>query len=109
MIPIDMTNQKSGSPGHIARMSRPIMSTIITGAIPAIIMFIDTSSGMKLRRTFSVYDPPITARMKSAWKMRSPKRKPAMYSISRSAHIGSPSRAVMIAARMIPVASPATQ
>ena len=53
VIPSDMTNQKSGSPGHIARMSRPIMSTIMTGAIPAIIEFIETSSGIKLRRTFS--------------------------------------------------------
>jgi hypothetical protein len=66
MTPIDITTQNNGSPGHIARMSRPIMRNTIAGAIPAIMQFIDNNSGTKLRRTFSVYDPPIMFRMKSA-------------------------------------------
>ena len=53
VTPIDITNQNSGSPGHIARMSLPIIITTITGAIPAIIMFIDNSSGRNERRTLS--------------------------------------------------------
>jgi hypothetical protein len=47
--------------------------------------------------------------MKSAWKMNRPKAKPAVYSTIRSIHIGNPRAAVMTAAVMMPVASPATQ
>ena len=53
-MPSDITIQKSGSPGHIARMSRPIISRTMTGAIPAIMQFIEISSGRKLRLTFSM-------------------------------------------------------
>src|SRR5713226_3582002 len=41
--------------------------------------------------------------------MKSPNANPAAYSTMRSNHIGNPSVAVMTAARMMPVASPATQ
>ena len=47
--------------------------------------------------------------MNSAWKTNSPTENPATYSTIRSIHIGRPSVAVMTAAAMIPVASPATQ
>src|SRR5882724_8202478 len=41
--------------------------------------------------------------------MKRPKAKPAAYSTIKSIHMGKPSVAVMAAAAMIPVASPATQ
>lgn len=41
--------------------------------------------------------------------MKSPKMKPNAYSAVKSSHIGSPSSPVTVAARMTPVASPATQ
>jgi hypothetical protein len=41
--------------------------------------------------------------------MNSPNANPAMYSTMRSTHIGRPNAAVIAAAAMIPVASPATQ
>ena len=47
--------------------------------------------------------------MKSDWKMKSPKANPARYSMMRSSHMGKPRVAVTTAARMMPVASPATQ
>ena len=47
--------------------------------------------------------------MNSDWKMKRPKAKPARYSTIRSSHMGRPSAAVIAAARMMPVASPATQ
>jgi hypothetical protein len=43
------------------------------------------------------------------WKMKRPKLNPVAYSTIRSSHIGSPRVEVMAAARMMPVASPATQ
>ncbi len=109
MTPSDITPQNSNSPGSIARMSRPIIRKLMTGAMPAIMQFMLMSSGTKLRRTFSRYVPPIIDFMKSDWKMKSPNPKPVRYSTMRSAHIGRPSAAVITAARMIPVASPATQ
>ena len=109
ITPSDITIQNNGSPGHIARMSRPIIRNIITGAMPAIMQFIEISSGRKLRRTFSMYVPPIVLRMNNAWKIRRPNRKPPMYSTIRSAHIGRPTSVATTAASMIPVASPATQ
>jgi len=81
----------------------------MTGAMPAIMKFMLMNSGMKLFRTFCQYVPPIIDFMNSDWKMKSPKAKPAAYSTMRSIHIGRPSEAVMTAARMMPVASPATQ
>ena len=53
MTPSDITIQNNGSPGHIARMSRPIIRNTMTGAIPPIMQFIEISSGRKLRATFS--------------------------------------------------------
>src|SRR3954469_17797654 len=47
--------------------------------------------------------------MNSAWKTSKPNPKPAAYSTRRSHFIGNPSAAVMAAAKMMPVASPATQ
>ena len=47
--------------------------------------------------------------MNSAWKTKSPHRKPQRYSTTRSSHMGSPSEAVTTAARMMPVESPAMQ
>jgi hypothetical protein len=46
ITPRDMTPQKSGSVGSMARMSRPIIKKIITGNIPAAIMFIENHSGI---------------------------------------------------------------
>jgi hypothetical protein len=37
----------------MARMSRPIMKWVMAGAMPAIVRFIESSSGRKLRFTFS--------------------------------------------------------
>lgn len=48
-------------------------------------------------------------RMNRAWKMSRPKPNPTAYSTTRSIPIGKPTRAVTVAARMMPVASPATQ
>ena len=90
-------------------MSRPIIRKLITGAMPAIMKFMLMNSGMKLLSTFSRYVPPIIDFMNSDWKMNNPQAKPVTYSTTRSSHIGRPSEAVMTAARMIPVASPATQ
>jgi hypothetical protein len=47
--------------------------------------------------------------MNSDWKISRPKAKPATYSTIRSIHIGRPNAAVIVAATMMPVASPATQ
>lgn len=49
------------------------------------------------------------SRINSAWKMNSPKPNPAIYSITRSSHIGNPRAAVTAAATTMPVASPAAQ
>jgi len=51
--PSDITPQKTSSVGSIARMSRPIMSSAITGAMPAIIAFMLMNSGMNDFLTFS--------------------------------------------------------
>jgi len=48
-----MTPQNSSSLGCIARMSRPIMRKLITGAMPAIMKFMLMNSGKKVLRTFS--------------------------------------------------------
>ncbi|CKY19987.1 Uncharacterised protein [Mycobacterium tuberculosis] len=48
-----MTPQKINSSGSMARMSRPIISKLIVGAMPAIMAFMLMNSGMKLLRTFS--------------------------------------------------------
>jgi hypothetical protein len=56
-----------------------------------------------------MYEPPIMFFMNRAWKMNRANAKPAAYSTIRSIHIEKPSAAVMAAARMMPVASPATQ
>ena len=53
MTPSDTTPQKSSCSGSIARMSRPIISRLIVGAMPAIMKFMLMNSGRKLRRTFS--------------------------------------------------------
>jgi NADH-quinone oxidoreductase subunit I len=53
--------------------------------------------------------PPIMRCIKRDWKMKRPKAKPAKYSTIRSCHIGRPRVAVTTAAKMTPVASPATQ
>ncbi len=53
MTPSDITPQKTSSSGSIARMSRPIISRLIVGAMPAIIAFMLMNSGMKLFFTFS--------------------------------------------------------
>src|SRR6266542_4351728 len=82
----DVAPQKASCVGSIARMSRPIINTTMVGNMPAIMNFID-----------------------SDWKMNKPNPKPAAYSMTRSIPIGSPSSPVMVAATMIPVASPATQ
>ncbi len=71
--------------------------------------FMLMNSGTKFLRRFPKYVPPIIDFMKSDWKMKSPKPKPARYSTMRSIHIGKPNEVVMRAAKMIPVASPATQ
>jgi hypothetical protein len=84
-------------------------SSAMTGAIPAIIMFIDSHSGMNEDRSAGRYRPPIMFFMNRAWKMNSPKANPATYSTIRSSHMGRPSKAVMTAAAMMPVASPAMQ
>jgi len=39
ITPSDMTPQKSSSVGTIARISRPIMRKLMTGAMPAIMKF----------------------------------------------------------------------
>ena len=109
ITPSDITPQNRSSPGAIARMSRPIMSVLMTAAMAAIIVFILMNSGRNVLRTFCQYVPPIIRFMNSDWKIRRPKRNPAMYSTIRSIHIGNPSVAVMTAAKMMPVASPATQ
>ena len=93
----------------MARISRPIIRKLIVGAIPAIIAFMLMNSGMKLIFTFCQYEPPIIRFMNSDWKMKSPNENPARYSTIRSIHIGNPRKAVVAAARMMPVASPATQ
>ena len=104
-----MTPQNTSSVGSIARMSRPIIRKHITGAIAAIIRFMLMNSSRKLLRTFSGYVPPIMSFMNSDWKMKRPKANPARYSTMRSIHIGRPRLAVITAATMMPVASPATQ
>ncbi|MNY77523.1 hypothetical protein D3C86_2174550 [compost metagenome] len=48
----------------MARMSRPIISSAIVGAMPAIIAFMLMNSGMKDFLTFSRYVPPIMFFMK---------------------------------------------
>ena len=53
MTPNDITPQNNSSAGVIARMSRPIIKKLITGAMPAIMKFMLMNSGMKLFRTFS--------------------------------------------------------
>ena len=53
MTPSDMTPQKSSSAGSMARMSRPIIRKLMTGAMPAIIAFMLISSGTNVRRRFS--------------------------------------------------------
>ena len=53
MTPSDITPQKMSSVSSIARMSRPIINKLITGAIPAIIAFMLTNSGRKDLLTFS--------------------------------------------------------
>ena len=53
MTPSDITPQKRSSVGTIARMSRPIMRKLITGAMPAIIAFMLMSSGRNVWRTLS--------------------------------------------------------
>ena len=109
MTPSDITPQKTNSSGSMARMSRPIIRKLIVGAMPAIMAFMLMNSGMKLLRTFSQYVPPIIFFMNRDWKMKRPNENPATYSTIRSIHIGRPMSAVTAAARMIPVASPATQ
>ena len=93
----------------MARMSSPIIRRTIAGIIPAMTMFIESHSGISECRSAVRYEPPIMSFMKNAWKMNSPNAKPAAYSTMRSIHIGKPMSAVTVAARMIPVASPATQ
>ena len=44
--------QNSRSVGTMARMSRPIIKKLITGAMPAILKFMLMNSGMKVLRTF---------------------------------------------------------
>ena len=46
-------------------MSRPIISRLMTGAIPAIMKFMLISSGTNVLRTLSRYVPPIIDFMKS--------------------------------------------
>ena len=46
MTPSDITPQKRSSVGSIARMSRPIIRKLMTGAMPAIMAFMETHSGM---------------------------------------------------------------
>ena len=53
MMPSDITPQKTSCVGSIARMSRLIISSVMTGAIAAIMKFMLMNSGTKLRRTFS--------------------------------------------------------
>ena len=53
ITPSDITPQNISSVGSIARMSRPIIRKLMTGAIPAIMKFMLMNSGMKLLRTFS--------------------------------------------------------
>lgn len=53
MTPSDITPQKSSSVGSMARMSRPIISRLITGAMPAIIAFMLMNSGVNDLRTFA--------------------------------------------------------
>jgi hypothetical protein len=53
MTPRDITPQNKSSVGTIARMSRPIMRKLMTGAMPAIMKFMLMNSGRKLLRTFS--------------------------------------------------------
>lgn len=79
------------------------------GNIAAIIMFIEINSGKNELRTAPTYDPPIMSFKNSDWKTSRPNAKPKAYSVTRSTHIGVPTAAVMTAAMMIPVASPATQ
>ena len=49
------------------------------------------------------------SRMKRAWKIRRPKAKPKTYSTMVSPHMGRPAAVVTTEAKMMPVASPATQ
>ena len=109
ITPSDMTAQKSGSVGCMARMSRPIISRAIVGNIPAAIMFIESHSGTKVALIAPKYEPPSMSFMNSDWKMKRPNAKPAAYSTMKSIHIGRPRAAVIAAAAMIPVASPAMQ
>lgn len=90
-------------------MSRPIIRKAIVGNIPAAIMFIDNHSGTNEARRARGYEPPSMSFMNSDWKMKSPNANPAMYSTMKSIHMGNPSAAVIAAAVMIPVASPAMQ
>jgi hypothetical protein len=90
-------------------MSRLIISRAMVGNMPAAIMFIESASGTKVARIAPKYEPPSMSFMNSDWKISRPNAKPAAYSTMKSIHIGRPSAAVTAAARMIPVASPATQ
>ena len=72
-------------------------------------MFIESHSGTNVPRIAPRYEPPSMSFMNSDWKMNSPKAKPAAYSTMKSSHIGSPRMAVMAAAAMMAVASPAMQ
>src|SRR6266498_2182314 len=103
------TIRPTSTAAAIARMSRPIINTTMVGNMPAIMKFIDSHSGTMECRTAARYEPPIMSFMNSDWKMNKPNPKPAAYSMTRSIPIGSPSSPVMVAATMIPVASPATQ
>ena len=75
ITPSDITPQNKSSVGSIARMSRPIIRKLMTGAMPAIMKFMLMNSGTKLFWTFSKYVPPIMDFMNSDWKMKSPKCK----------------------------------
>jgi hypothetical protein len=50
VTPSDITAQNCGAVGSMARMSRPIIRKIITGNMPAAIMFIDSHSGTNAPR-----------------------------------------------------------
>ena len=52
ITPSDMTPQNRNSVGTIARMSRPIIRKLMTGAIPAIMKFMLMNSGRNDLRTF---------------------------------------------------------
>lgn len=80
---MDMTNQNCGPKGsRLAGAS--FIASVITGTMPAMRKFMDSSSGKKVAESARRYEPPALSRMNRAWKTLHPKPKPKAYSSAMS-------------------------